>query len=292
MNCYLCKSKKLTLVHDKIREGKGDIYNCNNCEVNFLKKPKKINYKKNYETMLYEKSWNINKQIEVRSKSLSYVTKELLKIIEKNKFKKILELGSGCGSTLIDIYKSKPDLELACLEKNLSYNSNLKKIIKVNCYNSIDKINEKFDFVFGLHFIEHINEPVVFLKKLRSVFKKNTILYLITPNHDDFYMHNLPEDKKYLYKSFIYHIAHPFYYNKNSLIFILNKSGFKNIYSTTHQDYPITNFIQWYANGKPNKNIIDAQNLPKNLNSFNKTFIEFCSKNNLGSNFCSLSKKK
>lgn len=292
MKCNLCQSTKVSLSHSTIREGKGQIYKCVNCSVNYLRNQNRINYNKDYGTKLYDKSWGIDKQIEVRSKTLENVTKELIQIIKKEKFKKVLELGSGCGSTLIDISKKNLKIELSSLEQNKLYNSNLKKYIDIKIHTSANKLTEKYDFIYGIHFIEHLNNPIEFLKKIRLHLKRNGLLFLITPNHDDFYMNILPNDKKDSYKSFIYHLAHPFYYNIDSINFLLNKSGFKNISTFTDQDYPITNFIHWYSNGKPNKNIIEAQELSENFKNFNKTFIKFCNKNNLGCNLHSISKIK
>ena len=104
-NCSICKSKLISKVHDEIREFKNDVYRCKNCETVFLNDYKSINYKEDYGTKLFDSSWNVDKILSERSKSLKDVIKKINDIIEKKNCNDILELGPGYGSSLIDLKK-------------------------------------------------------------------------------------------------------------------------------------------------------------------------------------------
>ncbi len=45
---------------------------------------------------------------------------------------------------------------------------------------------EKHDFITAMEVIEHVNEPLIFLKELNSLLKKNGILFLSTINRNNF----------------------------------------------------------------------------------------------------------
>ena len=124
---------------------------------------------------------------------------------------------------------------------------------------------------------------------MKKIIKKNGYLFLVTPNHDDFYMYSLPKNNLKKYKSFIYHAAHPFYYSKNSLNFILKKSGYFNNTISTDQDYSILNFMNWFSHGKPSENISTAKKIPKNIKKLDILFKKYINESDLGSNLWSIS---
>ena len=290
--CSICKSREFIKIHSKIREFDNDVLKCLKCDLVFLSNYKSIDYQEDYGTRLFDKKWNLDKIIHERSRSLKDITHELSRIIKINNFKNVLELGPGYGSTLIDLSKKNDLCKFACLEQNKSYISVIKSKTKTKVFTDLKKINKKFDLIYGIHFIEHIENPIKFLKDVKKILNKNGKLFLVTPNHDDFYMSTLPKNNLFKYKTFIYHAAHPYYYNINSFNNILSKSGFNNSVIITDQDYSIINFINWFSDGKPSKNIATAKKINNKMENLDKLFKSLLNKSNLGSNLWSTSIKE
>lgn len=285
--CPICKSNSTIKIHDQIREFKKDVLKCKNCETVFLDNYNSINYTEDYGTKLFDPDWDVDKIIKERSKSLKEVSNKINQIINKNNYTSILELGAGYGSTLIDLYKINKSKKFSCLEQNKKYISIIKNKTNANVYTSLKNIKKKFDIIYGIHFIEHLENPIKFLKGLKKILHQNGALFMVTPNHDDFYMNTLPKDKLQKYKTFIYHAAHPYYFNKKSFEYILNKSGFKNNFIHTDQDYSILNYINWFSSGEPSNNISSAKKTNNNLKNLDHLFKNYLNKKGYGSNLWS-----
>ena len=107
---------------------------------------------------------------------------EITNVFYKNKFQKYINknfkiLDFGCGSgELLNLINCKYKIGV---EINKFSQKKLKKK-KLNFVSYIDKIKGvKFDTIFALSVIDHIEYPTIFLKKLKSKLKKNGHLIVI-----------------------------------------------------------------------------------------------------------------
>jgi SAM-dependent methyltransferase len=96
---------------------------------------------------------------------------------------KVLEIGSSTGILLnafkiegFDVTGVEPS-KLAARYSKLNYNLNV-----INGLFEEVKIKEKFDLVLCSHLLEHVNNPIEFLSKIRKVLKKEGILYIKVSN--------------------------------------------------------------------------------------------------------------
>jgi 2-polyprenyl-3-methyl-5-hydroxy-6-metoxy-1,4-benzoquinol methylase len=108
-----------------------------------------------------------------------------LKIIKKYKnIKNILEIGASEGS--FALIAKEAGFDVSCVEMNYKFNKNFKKH-NINIVNKkIENLNitdfkKKFDCIVAFHLIEHVNIRI-FIKKIKSLIKKNGIVFIITPN--------------------------------------------------------------------------------------------------------------
>lgn len=86
----------------------------------------------------------------------------------------ILDIGSSEGNIHKLLLDKNKDKKIYTLDlKNADYNINLEKP---------KKINKKFDTVIAGEIIEHLNNPVNFIKYCYSLLTKNGRLILTTPN--------------------------------------------------------------------------------------------------------------
>ena len=84
------------------------------------------------------------------------------------------------------------------------------------------KINEKFDLVVCYHVIEHIQNPIVFIKNIKKIMKKNALLIIGTPDFDSA-MARLFKNKYRL----LHDKTHISLFSLDSLTRLIRDKGFK-----------------------------------------------------------------
>lgn len=104
----------------------------------------------------------------------------------------------------------------------------------------------KYDLVMGLHILEHINEPVEYLRHLRPLFKDHGNLLIEVPNLDSFLCELSPE-----YAEFFYLYEHVSYFKASTLKRTIADAGYKIKRIYTKELYSIENHINWIRTGKP-----------------------------------------
>jgi SAM-dependent methyltransferase len=113
--------------------------------------------------------------------------KDEIKFINKlktNKKPRFLDLGCGCGFVLSAISSkySKYGLEVSQIGYDMT------KKVTFNVYHGELKRNTYpsnfFDVVFCGHVIEHVKDPLTFVRIINKILKKNGNLIIATPNFD------------------------------------------------------------------------------------------------------------
>jgi hypothetical protein len=125
----------------------------------------------------------------------------------------LLEFGAGIG-TLATLFKTREGLKPKCLE----IDKNLKSIIierGFKCYDNIEQIDELFDGVYTSNVLEHIEDDVSSLKKIRSVMKPQSNLVIYVPAF------------QCLYSSWDASVGHHRRYDKKELLLKLDSAGFE-----------------------------------------------------------------
>jgi 2-polyprenyl-3-methyl-5-hydroxy-6-metoxy-1,4-benzoquinol methylase len=102
---------------------------------------------------------------------------------------KILEIGSGHGyiSFWLDRFKDfdvssydfiepDPDKVRLTLSRKMRF--------KIHSIPDLSKVQEKYDFIFANHVIEHVIDPVGFVFIIKSFLNEDGIAYIETPHHD------------------------------------------------------------------------------------------------------------
>lgn len=107
----------------------------------------------------------------------------LIKKVIKSNNGKFLDVGCGRG----DILKEFHNLEFDCEGVDLS--SEAKKLcypIKVSQANlehdEIETLSKDFDIVFSKSLIEHLHNPLTFLKSCKKLIKKDGVVIMMTPS--------------------------------------------------------------------------------------------------------------
>ena len=96
------------------------------------------------------------------------------------------------------------------------------------------------------HVLEHLAQPINFLKKVKKHIKPNGRILIEIPNLDDFQI-----EKNSAYRDWFWQRAHLQYFSPKTLKLVLKKSGFKSIRVFGIQRYSIENMMYWKLNLKP-----------------------------------------
>lgn len=127
---------------------------------------------------------------------------------------RLLEIGAGKGAFLEEFSKYFPNWKLNSLE----YDDKYIKLLKRNQnfeknYTNIDDIDEvKFDLIVAIHTIEHLLDPVGYIKKAKKMLKDDGKMFFQVPD-----VANSPFDI-----AIADHVSH---FNRQSLKQLLTRAG-------------------------------------------------------------------
>ncbi len=274
MKCIICKNSKHEIIwFDKLRSGKNiftnnryKIYRCSVCELVFLKKPI-IDYENNND--LFRKKFDgqssIKKYLEFHKPRELKKLKKILKYLNFDK-KHILESNCGYG-VILDLFMNKCKTtsgvdhlvyKNSLIERGHQYFSNINNIILTK---------KTFDIVLCLSELEHKKNPIVFLKKIKKIIKKNGKLIIRVPNFNNIYRYVIGYD----FLKFDYRTSHNFYFSEKNLDILFRKINFKILNKMGYNEYSI-NHLFHYFRSKKRVTEIKSKKLFKNLE--NKRFIK------------------
>ncbi len=194
-------------------------------------------YRFHYETQNAEDLWN---------ESLPEAKKRVgrfKKLYTKNT--RLLEIGCASGFFLSEVkkyVKTATGVELTkeyvkyAVGQGLDVQESLDEIPDASC-----------DLIFMFHVLEHIDDPIQFLKGVKKKLSRNGRLVIEVPNVDDILVSHY-KIKPHL--DFYWEIAHNYYFSKTSLGKVLEKAGYQyEIFPL--QRYDLSNHMNWMITGKP-----------------------------------------
>ena len=250
INCPICQSNNCRVIFSgKIRNGSfpnqehGSIVKCYGCNTQFLEK---IDEQINYQDNLYRESLNQEATLESFRHHHDHLQIDFLQLIgiENIRNKSILDIGCGGGSFL-DTIKGLTN-EISCVEPNIEFQKTLANS-GYEIFNDINDIKDKtFDLLTSFHVIEHVNDPLSFLKDISNKMNTGSKLVLTTPNLNDILLSTL-----YEYKQFFYRKAHNYYFDEISLRNLGKMAGLKCKKVTFKHRYSASNFFYWLKEKKP-----------------------------------------
>lgn len=216
-NCPICsyKKKDIYLVQHSIK-----IVKCKKCDLTYSEKqPKNFNDVYSNEEYL-EKS--INSYDKTRKYRIKRFAVERINILKKYK-KKGLLLDFGCGTGWF-LEEARKHYEVMGVEYSDTLRGWLKKKLSISSFKDAKEIKKKFDIITAFDVIEHVPNPLNFLKNIKKKLKKNGIILIYTPNIDSLGFSYLKEKNNLLCPP-----HHLFYFNKKSFEFMCKKANMKII---------------------------------------------------------------
>ena len=230
--CTICESsnlKTISLVTNKItnKRIKKKLYliECNNClHRTFSKIPSDAILKKSYINddpliwgLLQNKSDNEKKKNNFKFSQIKPLDKHwVFEHIDLNMKKIYFELGPG----LCKLYKTFNSKGWQC------HGIEPKSFVKApGIKKSFNNLKIKADIAVATDVLEHINDPVLYLKKINSIMKKNGKIFLTFPHSQSFKSIYL-KDKWSMVAPF----GHVNFFSKTSTNIMLKKSKFKIVF--------------------------------------------------------------
>lgn len=177
--------------------------------------------------------------------------KKLRKIERYSKKGKILDVGTSYGFFLDEARKR--GWETYGIEKNIPAAHYAREKLGLNvfgCTIEEEKFDKNyFDVITLWDVLEHSPDPVIFLKKLKTVLKINGLICVQSPNIESLIAKYRKERWDWLSPN-----DHLFHFSPSTLEAILIKSGYKIISITTWE--PTTYFIDTFLGFEDNKSFL------------------------------------
>ncbi len=249
-SCIYCGSNEYKFITDRLRYGKtGTVVRC---ECGLIRLLGASNFKNEefYQENYAREHRRILKKLDETFKSFLPLQEDRI-----NRFKKYLkksdelaEIGSSLGYVLYAAKKYvKRVYGIELNDKEAEY-ARKKGITTVS---GISEYNMKFNHICLFHVLEHIPDPILFLKSLKEYLTPYGFIHVEVPSVEDPLMsvYNIKE-----YEDFFYQQQHLYYFSPGTLKKIVKKAGYKIVSLMPFQWVNFTNHLNWIYYKKPQPN--------------------------------------
>jgi len=251
----MCGSGKLEVVRNRLRHGiKRNVLHCLDCGLNYLEPAEKDlqgYYRKEYRS---KHSPRTNEFVDSQTLFDIYFPHqaervERLKPYMPSKNAVILDVGCGPGHFLQAIASFVG--KCVGIEFNHDNARFVRERLGFRVYTrpieETDLPQEYFDLVTVFHTLEHLADPLSFLKTIRRYLKQSGALYVEVPSVDDAL---LSVYKIESYADFWYREPHLFNFSPSTLRLLMRRAGFEGE-TVPVQRYGFLNHVNWVLTGKP-----------------------------------------
>ncbi len=260
MNCKLCGSNQVQIIYKGlIRDGGLGNYTkepvsmlqCENCNV-IWHDPVIDDLGQYYESQEYRNS------LEGTSEEMEFYKKHDFETLSKFQYtgtdifrqKVVADIGCGCGAFL-DFLKGVAS-DIIAIEPSMTYREIMSRKGKFLTYayakDAFDKWKGKIDVATSFDVIEHVKNPVEFIKDVSILLKKGGKAIVGTPT-DAPIMRSLLGD---IYeKKVLFSTQHLWIFSEKSLRRISEIAGFQKVNIRYFQRYGIDNLLKWLVEKEP-----------------------------------------
>lgn len=257
--CPKCKTSSWNSFYEgRIRNGssfnfieKALLIRCTSCGIVRLKEAFCVEDEEFYKTPVYRNSVNESvKHKDFYSKHDELQVQRLNLLTNSYRNKIIADVGCAGGGFLD--FVSGLAKELIAIEPCESYHEGLKsKGYQVfgSTEEALESYKNKCQLVFSFSVIEHVQNPIEYLKQIYLLMDEEAELIISTPNLDDFLINLSPK-----YAEFFYRVAHRWYFDKDTLSNFCKYIGFKDIKVKCHHRFNFNNFVTWISDSRPSGN--------------------------------------
>lgn len=211
-----------------------------------------------YDENKQAKNIKVNYNIGILRHRSRFDTERRVKIVKSlmPKKGKVLDIGSGYGFFLELMQKNGYQvigIEVSKERRKISKKISDAKLLNINFNEQVPDIG-KFDMIVMFHVLEHLSNPINFLKNILKLLKPRGKILLEVPNVNDY---QLELNKSY--KKWYWQRAHLNYFAQKTLKVVLRNAGFKKVKIFGNQRYSIENMFNWKLLNQPQTKIPSFQ---------------------------------
>lgn len=256
--CPLCHAQTDRVLSTKLRRGTGIVFYCPDCVHGFLAENQTPDakayyaegYRQEYSHNAEAAATNAREIFDAYKNHQQDRLKEIVPHLSAGT--ELLEVGASSGQFLVNIKDRVArvdaiELDKACcafLSTELGIDAD-SEFLRESKF-----ADRKYDVVCAFQVLEHVENPVVFLRELLQSAKKGATMFIEVPNLNDPLLSVWNVEA---YQKFFYHSAHLHYFTEASLKKAALLAGFaaEQIAVSFTQDYNLLNHLNWITNNAP-----------------------------------------
>ncbi len=253
IDCRICGSKSSKLISEKVSDApNAKIYQCKNCEMVYLHPIMNLEdesefYEQEFPTYMEARSapGGANAAAHFRSYMPEAERRAALVRSFLPPDASVLEVGSSTGYFLHAIQGYVASV--TGVEPGRSF----AEYAQQNSIPTVDALRDlkgtQYDILLLYYVLEHIRDPVAFLKELQNYLKPGGRLLLEVPNVDDVLLteYDIPD-----FGPFYYQKAHYYNFSRTTLEAVIKKAGYQ-VQIFPAQRYDLSNHMHWMMTGRP-----------------------------------------
>jgi len=224
--CYLCENTKTNKQKYRHLEFKGEILQCNNCELIQLhplpdENDIKLFYSEKYRIKRTDTSLH-KEYIQSLQKHAAQQFDFIQSHISIQKSWKIMELGTSAGYLLKKFHQNGNTIIGFEPDKIMATNAKSQGLLIYNEVFNPDLIQEKVDIILLSHVFEHLIDPLDLMKSFEKILKPGGYIFIEIPNDDIESIEIYTSIDRSTY-------AHTFFFNSITFTNLINHSKNYNI---------------------------------------------------------------
>jgi 2-polyprenyl-3-methyl-5-hydroxy-6-metoxy-1,4-benzoquinol methylase len=257
-SCPLCHNPTDRVLSTRLRRGTGIVFYCDACKHGFLSENQAPDAKAYYAEN-YRQEYSHNAEAAATNAREIF---EVYKSYQKDRLKtivphlspetRLLEVGASSGQFLVNIKDQVATVNAVELDKACCAFMSSEFGIEADSEFLRESrfADERYDVVCAFQVLEHVEDPVAFLRELQQSAHPGATMFIEVPNLNDPLLSVWNVEA---YQKFFYHSAHLHYFTEDSLRKVTALAGFSNgqVEVSFTQDYNLLNHLNWITNNAP-----------------------------------------
>lgn len=254
--CPLCGNDQWTLIYQgDVRNGPfgsscpGEVARCSGCGVDRLGESSCLDDQA-YASEHYRLHLGQSHDLQHHRAEHDHLARFTLEVSWPDSLRNLVVADVGCGGgVLLDHLNGRPQTLLA-IDPDPGFRASLESR-GYRWYPDAEQACQEWggsvDRIFTIQVIEHVSDPLAFLRDIQRLLTPGGSLVLSTPNRNDILMSLLPDD----FPSFFYRVQHRWMFDADSLRRCAEQAGLVVEEVRSVHRYGFSNAVHWLRDRRP-----------------------------------------